>query len=168
MDDGRLTDGVGRTVDFTNAMIIMTSNAGTPFIQAEISKNTPTPAIKTALIERELKGVFRPEFINRFDGIIVFTPLTKDHVSQIAWLQINSIAKNLEAKSIGFVAEDEAVERLAEQGFDPIFGARPLRRVIQDTVENALADLLLQKTVNRGDRVILKADGKLEVEHHVA
>ncbi|MEK7655818.1 MAG: ATP-dependent Clp protease ATP-binding subunit [Patescibacteria group bacterium] len=168
MDDGRLTDGVGRTVDFTNAMLIMTSNAGTPYIQAEISKNTPTSVIKTALIERELKGVFRPEFINRFDGIIVFTPLTKDHVSQIAWLQINSIAKQLEAKSIVFVAEDAAVERLAEQGFDPIFGARPLRRVIQDTVENALADLLLKKEVNRGDRVILKADGKLEVEHHVA
>lgn len=166
MDDGRLTDGVGRTVDFTNALIIMTSNAGTPYIQAEVAKNTPLSDIKTSLIERELKGVFRPEFINRFDGIIVFAPLTRDQVAQIAWLQMDAMAKRLEAKGIKFVAQDEAVESLAEKGYDPIFGARPLRRVIQDTVENALAELLLTKAADRGDRVVLKADGKLEVEHH--
>ncbi|MBI4138935.1 ATP-dependent Clp protease ATP-binding subunit [Candidatus Uhrbacteria bacterium] len=164
MDDGRLTDGVGRTVDFTNAMVIMTSNAGTSFIQEETTKGTPLATIKTALIERELKGLFRPEFLNRFDGIILFKPLTQDEVAQIAWLQINAIAKRLEEKAITFTAEDTAVEQLARDGFDPLFGARPLRRVIQDKVENGLADLLLRQAVGRGDRVRLQADGTLKVE----
>lgn len=163
-DDGRLTDGIGRTVDFTNVVLIMTSNAGTAFIQSEVTNGTPLPQIKTALLERELKGIFRPEFLNRFDGVIVFKPLTLDDVTQIAWLLIQAVAKKLETKGFEFRAEDEAVEALARAGFDPLFGARPLRRVIQERVDNALADLLLRKQVDRKDRIILRADGTLSVE----
>jgi ATP-dependent Clp protease ATP-binding subunit ClpC len=164
MDDGRLTDGVGRTVDCTNAVVIMTSNAGTPFIQEEVKKGTQVDAIKTALIERELKGIFRPEFLNRFDGIIVFKPLVMDDVTQIAWLMVHAVGAKLEEKGIRFRAEDEAVEALAKAGFDPLFGARPLRRVIQDRLDTALADLLLRGEVGRRDTVVLQADGSLHVE----
>jgi ATP-dependent Clp protease ATP-binding subunit ClpC len=164
MDDGRLTDGVGRTVDFTNTVVIMTSNAGTPFIQSEVAHGTSVDQIKTQLIERELKGVFRPEFLNRFDNIIVFKPLSMEDVTQIAWLMINAVGARLAEKSIGFRAEDEAVEDLAKAGYDPLFGARPLRRVIQDRLDNALADLVLRGQVGRRDTVILQADGTLRVE----
>jgi len=164
MDDGRLTDGVGRTVDFSNVVLIATSNAGTEFIQQEVQSGTSVEHIRTALLERELKGVFRPEFLNRFDGIIVFKPLTLDDVTQIAWILLNSVAKRLQEKGIQFRAEDAAVEELAQAGFDPIFGARPLRRVIQDRVENQLADLLLRQGVKRTQTVVLREDGSLGVE----
>lgn len=164
MDDGRLTDGIGRTVDFTNTMVIMTSNAATAYVQAEVAAGTPLPQIRTALLERELKGVFRPEFLNRFDAIIVFKPLAMDEVVQITWLEINKIASRLEERGMEFTAEDEAVEALAREGFDQLFGARPLRRVIQDKVENGLADLILRNAVGRGDKIVLKSDGVLEVQ----
>jgi ATP-dependent Clp protease ATP-binding subunit ClpC len=168
MDDGRLTDGVGRTIDFTNVVLIATSNAGTQYIQDEVGKGSPIERIKTGLMEQELKGVFRPEFLNRFDAVIVFKPLTLDDVSQIAHLLMGSMAKRLTERGIGFRAEDEAVEELAQAGFDPIFGARPLKRVIQDRVENALADLLLREGVNRKDTIVLKPGGELVVEKYQA
>lgn len=164
MDDGRLTDGVGRTIDFTNVMLIATSNAGTPYIQAEVAKGTPVERIKTGLLEQELKGIFRPEFLNRFDGIIVFKPLTVDDVTQIAWLMLNGVAKRLAEKGINFRAEDAAVEELAAAGFDPLYGARPLRRVIQERVDNGLADLLLRGEVGRKDTIVLEAGSRLRVE----
>ncbi len=164
LDDGRLTDGIGRTIDFTNTMIIATSNAGTQFIQDEITAGSSLERIKTGLLERELKGIFRPEFLNRFDGVIVFKPLTLDDVTQIAWLLIHSITKRLEEKGIAFQAEDEAVEELAQAGFDPLFGARPLRRVIQERVDNALADALLRGEIGRKDRVVLLPGGKLDIQ----
>lgn len=164
MDDGRLTDGVGRTVDFTNVVLIATSNAGTSYIQDQVKAGTSIERIKTGLIETELKGLFRPEFLNRFDAIIVFRPLELGDVLQIAWLMLNGITKRLDEKGIGFRAEDEAVEELARAGYDPIYGARPLRRVIQDRIENQLADLLLRGTVARKDTIVLDADGTLRVE----
>lgn len=164
MDDGRLTDGIGRTVDFTNVLLIATSNAGTPYIQSEVSKGTPVEVIKTALLERELKGIFRPEFLNRFDGIIVFQPLTLDDVFQIAWLMLNHLSRRLqEQRGVTLQAEDEAVEELARAGFDPLFGARPLRRVIQERVENGIADLLLREKVGRKDVIFLTAGGALRL-----
>jgi len=165
MDDGRLTDGVGRTVDFTNVLLIATSNAGTSFIQNEVTKGTSLETIKTGLLERELKASFRPEFLNRFDGIIVFKPLTFDQVQQIAWLMLRSLSQRLEQHSgVLLQVEDEAVEELARAGFDPLFGARPLRRVIQERVENGLADLLLKNAVGRKDQVVLKSGGVLQVQ----
>jgi len=164
MDDGRLTDGIGRTIDFTNVVLIATSNAGTPYIQGEVKKGTDLERIKTMLLETELKGIFRPEFLNRFDAVIVFAPLTLEDVEQIAWLMLRRIETSLADKHIGFRAEDEAVMALAELGFDPLFGARPLRRVIQDRVDNPLADLLLRKEADRRDTVVLDRDGTLKVE----
>jgi ATP-dependent Clp protease ATP-binding subunit ClpC len=164
MDDGRLTDGVGRTIDFTNVVLIATSNAGTQYIQDEVAKGTPVERIKTGLLEEQLKGIFRPEFLNRFDAVIVFKPLTIDDVTQIAYLLLHGVTKLLQEKGISFRAEDEAVEELAKAGFDPLYGARPLRRVIQERVENQLADLVLRNAVHRKDTVVLKAGGKLEVE----
>ncbi|MFH1620938.1 MAG: AAA family ATPase [Patescibacteria group bacterium] len=164
MDDGRLTDGVGRTIDFTNVMLIATSNAGTPYIQSEVANNTPIEKIKTGLLEHELKGIFRPEFLNRFDGVIVFKPLSMDEVTQIAWLMVNNLAKRMDGKGIVFSADDSAVEELAAAGYDPLYGARPLRRVIQERVDNGLADLLLRGELSRKDKVILRAGGKFDVE----
>ncbi len=164
MDDGRLTDGTGRVIDFTNTIIIMTSNAGTSYIQHAVSEGTSMEVIKTGLLERELKGIFRPEFLNRFDAVIVFKPLTRDQVVQIAWLMINKIGKQLEAKGISFRADDKAVEQLADAGFDPQFGARPLRRVMQDRVETQLADIILKNEVERKDTIVLQPDGSLKVE----
>jgi len=166
MDDGRLTDGVGRTIDFTNVVLIATSNAGTQYIQDEVRKETPMDRIKMGLMEQELRGVFRPEFLNRFDGVIVFRPLTLDDVTQIAYLLLEGIKKQILEKGMAFRAEDEAVEELASLGFDPLFGARPLRRVIQERVENGLADLLLRNAVHRKDTIVLKVGGKFEVEQY--
>lgn len=165
MDDGRLTDGVGRTVDFTNVVLIATSNAGTSFIQDEVKKGTDLERIKVMLLEQQVKGTFRPEFLNRFDAIIVFKPLTMDDVTQIAWLLLNAVGAQLQAtKGVTLRAEDAAVEKLAELGYDPSFGARPLRRVIQDRVETPLADIVLRKELKRRDTVVLKEDLTLEVE----
>ena len=145
-------------------MLIATSNAGTPYIQSEVAKATPMEQITTALLERELKGIFRPEFLNRFDGVIVFKPLSMDEVTQIAWLMINGITKRLSEKGIGFEATDAAVAELAAAGFDPMFGARPLRRVIQERVDNGLADLLLRGEVGRKDTILLEQGGTLRVK----
>jgi ATP-dependent Clp protease ATP-binding subunit ClpB len=167
MDDGRLTDGVGRTIDFTNTLVIATSNAGSQYIQDEVRAGSSIERIKTGLLEDQLKTYFRPEFLNRFDAVIVFKPLTMDDVTQITWLLLDSVRKRLEEKGMGFRAEDEAVEELATAGFDPVYGARPLRRVIQDRVENALADLLLSQGVARKDMVVLEKGGELRVEKYV-
>ncbi|MBD3251607.1 AAA domain-containing protein [Candidatus Uhrbacteria bacterium] len=164
MDDGRLTDGVGRTIDFTNVVLIATSNAGTQFIQDETRKGTELERIKTMLLEQQLKGSFRPEFLNRFDAIIVFKPLSKDDVEQITWLMLGRIEKQLEEKGMGFRVEDAAVALLAEAGYDPLFGARPLRRVIQDRVDNQLADILLKGEAARRDTIVLDRDGVMKVE----
>lgn len=164
MDDGRLTDGVGRTIDFTNIVLIATSNAGTAFIQDQVKAGSDIERIKTMLIEQELKGIFRPEFLNRFDAVIVYKPLAMEDVEQIAWLMVRMIERQLEQKGIRFRAEDEAVESLARQGFDPAFGARPLRRVIQDRVDNQIADMLLKGEVHRRDTIVLRGDGTLASE----
>lgn len=164
MDDGRLTDGLGRTIDFTNVILIATSNAGTQFIQDAVEKGTPITQIKTALLENELKTIYRPEFLNRFDGIIVFTPLTVEDVTAIAYLMMKTVTARLEEKGIYFMATDKAVHDLAKMGYDPKFGARPLRRVIQEQVDDAIAELLLQDEAKRRDTIVLEAPGMLRVE----
>ena len=164
LDDGRLTDSQGRVIDFTNTIIIMTSNAGAQYIQDEINNGTTVDDIKTTLINEKLKEHFRPEFLNRFDGTVVFKPLTMQNVIEIAKLMIAKIAKNLEEKGIEFSASDEAVAELAEHGFDPKFGARPLRRTIQEKVDNALADHILKGEVGRRDKVMLQVGGELKIE----
>jgi len=164
MEDGRLTDNVGRTIDFTNLIIIMTSNAGTLYIQDEVAKGTPIEEIKINLINEELREYFRPEFLNRYDAIMVFKPLTEDNVFEIAKLMIAKVAKRLEEKGITFKASDESLRELAHKGYDPKFGARPLRRVIQQDVDDALASYLLTAEIGRRDIVTLEPGGKLSIE----
>lgn len=165
MDDGRLTDNVGRTIDFTNIILIATSNAGTPYIQEGISQGLSLEEIKEHLIKVELKPYFKPELLNRFDGIIVFKPLTMAEIEQITSLMLDKIAKQLEDKrGIILKATPEAVSELARAGFDPIFGARPLRRVIAEKVEDVLTELILKQRLGRRDVVILEAGGVMRVE----
>jgi len=164
MDDGRLTDNSGRTVDFTNAIIIATSNASTKFIQDMVKQKATVAEIKKQLMDRELNQYFRPEFLNRFDGIIVFKPLTMDNVQEIAKLMLNKIKKSLEEKGIGLKATPEAMVELSEIGFSPQFGARPLRRVIQQRVQDPLANYLLAGKIDRRDTVVIETDGKISIE----
>jgi len=164
MEDGRLTDNEGRTADFTNVIIVATSNAGSAFIQDAIRAGRPPDEVKNDLLLRELKGVFRPELLNRFDGVIVFRPLTADQIEQIAWLMMGKITDLLAGRGITFRATDEAVKELASIGFDPVFGARPMRRVLQEKVENALADALLRQKLGRRDTVVLDPGGVIRIE----
>jgi len=164
MDDGRLTDSLGRTIDFTNVILIATSNAGTQFIQDQVRLGTPVEEIKKQLMETELKSYFKPEFLNRFDGIIVFKPLEFPQVVEITKLMLGKVAKRLEEKGINFKASKEAIIELAKLGFDPLFGARPLRRTIQEKVDNALADYLLRGKLGRRDVAVLLPGGMIRVE----
>lgn len=163
MDDGRLTDGRGRTVDFTNLIIIATSNAGSDFIAKEVDKKTPIEEIKKALLEEKLGNYFRPEFLNRFDGVIVFRPLTPEEIIKIAELLIKKIARKLSDKGVEVIVEEPALRELAKLGFDPKFGARPLRRVLAKEVEDRLANMLLRGEIRRRDKVVFHDLKNIEV-----
>lgn len=167
LDDGRLTDSTGRVVDFTNTIIIATSNAGTQYVADQLKIGATLADIREKLIRSELKTYYRPEFLNRFDGIVLFKPLTSPEIKQIAKLMLNQVAKDLEVKGVGFVVEDMALDELAIVGFDPDFGARPMRRAIQDRIENELANLVLKGELQRRDTVILGAGISLRVEKAV-
>ena len=164
MDDGRLTDWSGSTIDFTNTIIIATSNAGTKFIQDEIQRGTELDTIKELLIRDKLKEYFRPEFLNRFDNIVVFRPLTREHIKQVAGLLLKKNSQRLEEKGIVLQVTDAALEELASAGFDPLFGARPMRRLIQDRVDDALARYLLTGQVGRRDTVVLDVNGQIKIK----
>ncbi|MDA1024509.1 MAG: ATP-dependent Clp protease ATP-binding subunit [bacterium] len=159
MDDGRLTDGAGRTIDFTNVILVATSNAGSAYIQDAVKRGDSSAVMKEHLLEEELKGVYRPEFLNRFDGGMVFKPLSEEDVIAITYLMLRKVTARLEIKGIQFRASDDAVYALAKKGYDPKFGARPLRRVIQDDVDTAIADVLLREDVKRRDTIVLEQDG---------
>lgn len=164
LDDGRLTDGQGRTINFTNSIIIATSNAGALFIQDAVKNNTEMAVIKQALIDEHLNKVMRPELINRFDGIIVFKPLTIENILSIAKLMIKKIGKSLEKKGVALLYDDAGLLKLAQAGYDPKFGARPLRRLLQDKVENEIANLILTKGLIRRDTVFINELGEVEVQ----
>ncbi len=156
MDDGRLTDGMGRTVDFTNVILIATSNAGTDYIQESLQKQIPIDIIKENLIQEKLKQYYRPEFLNRFDNIVIFTPLSFDQVVQITKLLLNKVKNRLYEKSINFEYTEQAVQKLAQLGYDPKFGARPLRRVLQEKVDNVLAEYILANKLKKHNTIILR------------
>jgi ATP-dependent Clp protease ATP-binding subunit ClpB len=141
LDDGRLTDGQGRTVDFRNTVIVMTSNLGSQHIQAMVGK--PYEAVKEVVWE-ELKQHFRPEFLNRIDEVVVFHALQSQHIEKIAGIQINRLAKRMEQQEMRLEVSDAALAELAREGFDPVFGARPLKRSIQQQLENPIAKLILE------------------------
>lgn len=153
LDDGRLTDGQGRTVDFRNTVIVMTSNLGSHLIQ-EMGSKAPYDKIKTAVME--LVGQhFRPEFINRIDDSVVFHALTKEQIANIATIQINYLEKRLQQQNIRLKVTPEALAHLAEAGFDPIYGARPLKRTIQQKLENPLAQALLNGQFKPGELIVV-------------
>lgn len=164
MDDGRLTDSLGRTVDFTNVILIATSNAGTQHIQQRLQEKVQLATIKQELLSDVLLQWYRPEFLNRFDAIVLFTPLNLEEVRLIVELMVANIAKQLATKGITLQASPEAIAELAQTGFDPLFGARPLRRAVQEHVDNALAQFLLQGKLNRRDVAILEPGGTIRVE----
>ena len=164
LDDGRVTDAAGRVIDFTNTIIIATSNAGTQYIQDAVSRGESTDAIKTHLLEEELRTIYRPEFLNRFDGVIVFKPLEESQIVEITKLMIAQVTKRLEGKGIGFQVTDAEVLELAHKGFDPKFGARPLRRVVQEEVDNAIANALLEGKVQRRDTIVLDVGGVMSIQ----
>ncbi len=158
-DDGRLTDAAGRTIDFTNTIIIATSNAGSSYIQEAIRQKLPKEEMKTHLLEEELKGIYRPELLNRFDGVVVFSPLTQEEIVEITRRMIATVAGRLEAKGIHFRAADELIVSLAQRGYDPEFGARSLRRLVQEEIDNAIAQVLLKDEVKRRDTIVLESGG---------
>ena len=141
LDDGRLTDGQGRTVDFKNTVIIMTSNIGSPIIQRMAGQ--PQDEIKDAVWD-ELKDHFRPEFLNRIDEIVVFHGLNAEQIGEIAKIQLKTLTARLTKMDLALDVSDQALEELAKVGFDPVFGARPLKRAIQQRIENPLSKALLQ------------------------
>ena len=151
LDDGRLTDGQGRTVDFRNTVIIMTSNLGSQMIQ-EMSEQGDYDVMKNAVMEI-VGSHFRPEFLNRIDDITVFHPLEKDQLMQIAEIQVAYLKRRLKDRDIELVMTDEALSQLADAGFDPVYGARPLKRAIQNQVENPLAQEILGGRYGSGDTI---------------
>ena len=156
LDDGRLTDGKGRTVDFKNTVIIMTSNIGSHAIsEASGDLEAAMPQLLEAL-----RSTFRPEFLNRIDDVIVFHRLSKDLIKGIVQLQLKQLKKILDQKSLALDVEPAAVEELAREGYDPIYGARPLKRLIQKKIQDRLALMLLNGEILPGDTVRLKTDRK--------
>lgn len=164
MDDGRLTDGQGQTIDFANTIIIATSNIGAVYIQDEIFKGTDVSVIKQNLVNEELKAVMRPELINRFDGIVVFEPLSIENVVDITRIMLTQIGKLLEAKGINLHFDEDGIRVLARAGFDPKFGARSLRRLLQERVEDAIANKILAGELKRRDTVIINEKAEIEIE----
>jgi len=164
MDDGRLTDASGETINFTNVILIATSNSGTQFIQQKIKQSVGYDEIYRELKEKVLLEDFKPEFLNRFDKITLFKALTVGNMVAITNLFLNTVREKLKEKGAQFEVEDLAVKELAMMGFDPLYGARPLKRVIQDKVENALARLFLEDKIERRDKIILKEGLVFEIE----
>jgi ATP-dependent Clp protease ATP-binding subunit ClpB len=160
LDDGRLTDGKGRTVDFKNTVVIMTSNIGSQFIaehalrgEGELGEGARRQVIDA------LRDHFRPEFINRIDEIIIFHPLGREHMKAIIDIQLLRLMKRLEERKISVELTDAAKEFLINEGYDPVYGARPLKRVIQRRVLDPLAMRVLQGDFREGDRVLIDAAG---------
>jgi ATP-dependent Clp protease ATP-binding subunit ClpB len=159
LDEGRLTDGHGRTVDFKNTVVIMTSNVGTEFMDG---RQAQTDEQRRELVMAALRQHFRPEFLNRIDEIVIFHSLTREHLKEIVEIQVRNLKRLLAERQLEIELTDAAKELLAEQGYDPAFGARPLKRVIQRQVQDPLALRLLQGDFQDGDRVQVDAvDGRL-------
>ena len=157
LDDGRLTDGHGRTVDFRNTVVIMTSNLGSQWIR-DLAGEENEERMRARVMEA-LQREFLPEFLNRIDEVVVFHPLSRDHIKAIVELQLRDLQKRLAAQRLSIQLTDKAKERLAEEGYDPVYGARPLRRVIQQRIENPLSLRLLEGAYAEGQTIKVDTDG---------
>jgi len=154
LDDGRLTDGQGRTVDFRNTILILTSNLGSQFIaDAALNEQAKRDAVMTAV-----RASFKPEFLNRLDDVIVFDSLTTSELTRIVDIQVARLAKRLAARRLMLTVTPAAKDWLALTGFDPVYGARPLRRLVQAAIGDKLAKALLSGSITDGDEVIVDLD----------
>ncbi len=160
LDDGRLTDGQGRVVNFKNTVIIMTSNIGSPIIMELTQSGASAEAVRVRAME-ELRAQLRPEFLNRIDEVIVFQPLSREQIGQIVEIQLGNLRKLLANRNIGLELTPAAIRQLGKEGYDPIYGARPLKRVIQQRLQNPLSLKLLQGEFRDGDTIMVDvgADG---------
>ncbi|MDQ7968409.1 MAG: AAA family ATPase, partial [Oxalicibacterium faecigallinarum] len=155
LDDGRMTDGQGRTVDFKNTVIVMTSNLGSHKIQ---SMEESDPALVKMAVMAEVQGHFRPEFINRIDEIVVFHALDAKNIGSIAKIQLHTLEQRLARMDMSLEVSDAALQLIAEAGFDPVYGARPLKRAIQHQIENPLSKAILEGRFGPKDGIRIDAD----------
>jgi ATP-dependent Clp protease ATP-binding subunit ClpC len=173
LEDGRLTDSKGRTVDFKNTLIIMTSNIGSKVIEkgggglgfefsGEAAEDTQYNRIRS-LVNEELKQYFRPEFLNRLDEIIVFRQLTRDEVKEIAEIMLKEVFSRMEEKGIHLAVTDAFKERLVEEGYNPSYGARPLRRAVMRLLEDSLAEEFLSSRIGEGDHALVDVNDDKQV-----
>lgn len=163
LDDGRLTDGQGRTVSFKDTIIIMTSNAGTGKVEASVGFGAAMEG-RTQSVLGQLSNFFSPEFMNRFDGIIEFQPLNKENLLEIVSLMLEDVNKRLSNNGISLHVTDKAKEKLVDLGYDPKMGARPLRRTIQDQIEDAITDFYLEHPSEKDLRAVMTSSGKIVVK----
>ncbi|RGG63726.1 ATP-dependent chaperone ClpB [Eubacterium sp. AF17-7] len=162
LDDGRITDSQGRTVDFKNTILIMTSNIGSSYLLEGINDNGDIKPEAEEMVMNDLRNHFRPEFLNRLDEIIMFKPLTRDNIGGIVDLIVANLNERLADKDLHLVLTDEAKKFVADNGYDPVYGARPLKRYLQKNVETLVAKIILQGDVNMGDTITVDAkDGKM-------
>jgi len=160
LDDGRMTDGQGRTVDFKNTLVIMTSNIGSQVIQ-DLTERERGEMVRRVM--EALRAHFKPEFLNRIDDIIIFHALTRDQIKAIVDIQIRVLQKRLAEKDLEIELTDQARELIAQEGFDPIYGARPLKRVLQHRLQDALALKLLEGEFGEGEKIVVDVAPKGEV-----
>jgi ATP-dependent Clp protease ATP-binding subunit ClpB len=178
LDDGRLTDGQGRTVDFRNTLIVLTSNLGSEYL-ASLPEDQAVDAVRGQVMEA-VRAAFRPEFLNRLDEILLFRRLSRDDIVGIVDIQLAQLEKLLEHRKVALDIDAEAKKWLANAGYDPVYGARPLKRVIQRELQNPLAEKILSGEIHDGDTVRVTAsplglllqpvrhDEDLETQRHAA
>ena len=165
LDDGRITDSQGRTVDFKNTILIMTSNIGSPYLLEGIDEKGEVKPEAEEMVMNDLRGHFRPEFLNRLDEIIMFKPLTKDNIGMIVDLMVQELDKRLSEQELSLELTDSARSHVIEEGYDPVYGARPLKRYLQKYVETLAARKILSGAVHAGDTIVLDVqDGNFIVK----
>ncbi|HIS16429.1 MAG TPA: AAA family ATPase, partial [Candidatus Scatomorpha merdavium] len=161
-DDGRITDSQGRTVDFKNTIIILTSNLGSQYLLEGIMPDGSISEEAQSAVMHELKGAFRPEFLNRLDEVIMFRPLTRENLGGIIDIMVEGLRKRLADKGLSLELTDAAKDLIIARGYDPLYGARPLRRCLQSGAETLIAKKLLSGDLNANSTLVLDArDGEL-------
>ncbi|MBQ1714796.1 MAG: AAA family ATPase, partial [Firmicutes bacterium] len=167
LDDGRITDSQGRTVDFKNTILIMTSNIGSEYLLDGITPEGDITEAAASAVQNDLRAHFRPEFLNRLDEIIMFKPLTKENISGIVDLQVADLNKRLKDRQIQIELTPGAKDLIADAAYDPVYGARPLKRYIQKNVETLSGRLILSGEVREGSTIVIDADGSGELKAEV-
>ena len=167
LDDGRITDSQGRTVDFKNTILIMTSNIGSSYLLDGIDENGEIRPDAQNQVMNDLRAHFRPEFLNRLDEMIMFKPLTKDNIGAIIQLMMSDLNRRLEDRQITVELTGEAQQAIIDGGYDPVYGARPLKRYLQKYVETLSARLILSGDVGEGDIIEIYVDGSGKLKARV-